>query len=347
VVKKILYASQPSIPIDRGAHVSLTSLAFVCDSLNILTEPCAVQFISEAVDELSRVRVSEKIEHAQDEIMRFLKKAQDVYEELGLWAADHYILASISNFKDALFARVDYLLEWDNFEKNYVNKILARVLDRMLRRRSDDPSKSAPMFSPKVETLVQFLNKENKDNFSCLIFAERRATAAVLCHLLCHHPTTREWLRCGSFVGMSAMSNRKTLLGDLLEMKRQKTTLADFRDGTKNVVVCTSVLEEGIDVSSCHLVICFNKPLTLKSFIQRRGRARKSCSTYVLMLAEDDPFTKDQRWNELEKEMIRTYLDDTRKLAGIEEHEKAEVTEGRSFRVEATGCVCRLFVKLT
>jgi endoribonuclease Dicer len=48
--------------------------------------------------------------------------------------------------------------------------------------------------------------------------------------------------------------------------------------------VATQVLEEGVDVPSCHLVIRFDLPATARGFIQSRGRARMPNSDYVLLV---------------------------------------------------------------
>lgn len=51
-----------------------------------------------------------------------------------------------------------------------------------------------------------------------------------------------------------------------------------------NIIVATSILEEGLDVQSCNLVIRFDPSSTVCSFIQSRGRARMQNSDYVLMV---------------------------------------------------------------
>lgn len=43
-----------------------------------------------------------------------------------------------------------------------------------------------------------------------------------------------------------------------------------------NLLVATSVLEEGIDVPSCNLVVRFDRIQTYTSYVQSMGRARKS-----------------------------------------------------------------------
>lgn len=51
-----------------------------------------------------------------------------------------------------------------------------------------------------------------------------------------------------------------------------------------NIIVATSILEEGLDVQSCNLVIRFDPSVTVCSFIQSRGRARVQNSDYILMV---------------------------------------------------------------
>ena len=51
-----------------------------------------------------------------------------------------------------------------------------------------------------------------------------------------------------------------------------------------NLLVATSVAEEGLDIRTCSLVVRFDLPETLSSYIQSRGRARMQKSLYVLLL---------------------------------------------------------------
>ena len=53
-----------------------------------------------------------------------------------------------------------------------------------------------------------------------------------------------------------------------------------------NVMVATSVLEEGIDVPICNLVIKLDFPTSFREFIQSKGRARDPNSYYILMVDE-------------------------------------------------------------
>ena len=51
-----------------------------------------------------------------------------------------------------------------------------------------------------------------------------------------------------------------------------------------NIIVATSILEEGLDVQSCNLVIRFDPSATVCSFIQSRGRARMQNSDFLIMV---------------------------------------------------------------
>jgi endoribonuclease Dicer len=54
-----------------------------------------------------------------------------------------------------------------------------------------------------------------------------------------------------------------------------------------NLLVGTSVLEEGIDIPKCNLVIHFNVPQSYHSYVQSKGRARAQDAYYILMIEED------------------------------------------------------------
>jgi hypothetical protein len=51
--------------------------------------------------------------------------------------------------------------------------------------------------------------------------------------------------------------------------------LEEFKKGTINLLISTSVSEEGIDVAACNCVVRFDRVETPVSVIQSRGRARQ------------------------------------------------------------------------
>jgi len=50
--------------------------------------------------------------------------------------------------------------------------------------------------------------------------------------------------------------------------RKQEQTLTKFRNGQLNLLITTNVLEEGIDLRNCNLVVRFDPPMDFRSFIQ-------------------------------------------------------------------------------
>ena len=166
--------------------------------------------------------------------------------------------------------------------------------------------------SPKVGRLIAFLERQEPEECSGLIFVQQRAIVGVLYTILANHPRTMTRFKCATFVGLSNSSHGKLALCELLDKEVQKDTMLEFRNGKKNIVIATDALEEGIDVAACNLVVCFDAPPSLKSYIQRRGRARMHASQYVIMVPKDSTQTKLDSWPELENTLAKMYQDDDR-----------------------------------
>lgn len=57
---------------------------------------------------------------------------------------------------------------------------------------------------------------------------------------------------------------------DVLDMK-QKEVIDKFRQGICNLLVSTSVLEEGVDIPTCNLIIKFDPVKTYCDYVQSKG----------------------------------------------------------------------------
>lgn len=61
-----------------------------------------------------------------------------------------------------------------------------------------------------------------------------------------------------------------------------------FRKGKLNVLVATNIIEEGVDLPKCNLIIYFDKPTNYRSYVQSKGRARDRTSKYYILVEEED-----------------------------------------------------------
>ena len=108
-----------------------------------------------------------------------------------------------------------------------------------------------------------------------------------------------------------------------MRQKEQLKRLRDFRDGAYNILVCTSVGEEGLDIPSMDLAIFYEAiPSEIRS-IQRRGRVgRQAVGKIVVFLAKN---TRDEAfyWSSFakEKSMKKT-------LYGMQEKEAQQTLKG-------------------
>ena len=126
-------------------------------------------------------------------------------------------------------------------------------------------------------------------------------------------------------------------LADLVDRTAQQSTLDNFRKGLLNLCIATSVLEEGIDVQACNLVVCFDDSKNVKSFIQRRGRARRADSRYLILQDSNASLTKYAEYVALEDQMKRAYAKQDRKIVEIQANEDIDELCDLKYAVDPTG----------
>ncbi|KAL8671854.1 MAG: hypothetical protein Q9168_003670, partial [Polycauliona sp. 1 TL-2023] len=281
--------------------------------------------------ELKRIKLSRKT-YCQEQLKNLDNRANIVDKELGAWGTYRYITACTQKLQTGLRNRSASLELLDDDEKTYLERCLSDLLSCVSAEAL--PQLDDECISAKVLRLIEFLVAEQTPGLTGLIFVKTRSEVAILSELLgC---LLKGYYTVSTFVGESNSTKRRLNIAELVDVRGQVSTLDDLRLGRKNLVVTTSALEEGIDVSACNVVVCFDHPPNLKSLIQRRGRARKSESKFALMLADHDDPSTITTWHDLEVAMRKLYEDDMRNLGHLEALEAIDEGE-REFVVESTG----------
>lgn len=120
---------------------------------------------------------------------------------------------------------------------------------------------------------------------------ERRYTAALLSdqlNRLAKNQKQLNYIKCNFVVGHGAVGNSISECAHDMNWKKQESILRKFRSHDFNLLIATSVVEEGLDVPKCNLVVRFDFPKTFQSYIQSKGRARAGQSQYIIMTSNED-----------------------------------------------------------
>ena len=125
-------------------------------------------------------------------------------------------------------------------------------------------------------------NKNDKSKF--IIFIANR----IVAHFL--HPELNEYLKnnfknkqCKEIIGINKRkSEGGTTLTPSLTLKQMNDIIKQFNNDKFNILIGTSAIEEGLDIQSCNAVLALVELRTPKSFIQIKGRARKSNSDFII-----------------------------------------------------------------
>ncbi|HEY7111059.1 MAG TPA: helicase-related protein [Nitrososphaeraceae archaeon] len=126
-----------------------------------------------------------------------------------------------------------------------------------------------------------------------LIFTQYRDTARHIVEIL-----SENGIRASRFVGQAKRQ------GDLgMKQEEQSNILESFRSGEFNVLVATSIAEEGLDIPEVDLVIFYEPIPSEIRYIQRRGRTgRKTAGSVVILAAKD---SIDERYLNASKRRVQ------------------------------------------
>jgi Fanconi anemia group M protein len=116
-----------------------------------------------------------------------------------------------------------------------------------------------------------------------IVFTESRDTAETLTDFLGEHFDTRKFVGQSDTEGSEGMSQTE-----------QQETLEEFRRGDFEVLVSTSVAEEGLDVPEVDLVLFYEPVPTAIRSIQRKGRTGRGMEGRVVVLLAED--TRDEAY---------------------------------------------------
>ncbi len=147
---------------------------------------------------------------------------------------------------------------------------------------------------PKLDAVCKFVESEIEKNkqIKIILFTQYRDTSVKLKELL----SQKKNIVPEMFMGQSKQG------GTGLSQKKQIEMLEQFKDGLFNVLLATSVAEEGLDIPKVDLVIFYEPiPSAIRS-IQRRGRTGRNEKGAVVMFITQGTRDEGYYWSSKAKE---------------------------------------------
>ena len=188
-----------------------------------------------------------------------ISQAEELLQTQGVSQAHDYI-RGLKNDDSKAAGRA---LEDQDFQK-------AKSLIEYLKKKGEE--------HPKIDKTRELLKDISGDE-KAIVFTEYRATADKIVEEL-----TEEGLKPVKFIGQQG--------DDGMTQSEQIETLGEFDDGDHNVLVSTSIGEEGLDIPSVDKVLFYEPVPSAVRDIQRAGRTgRQEEGEVVVLIAED---TRDE-----------------------------------------------------
>ena len=275
--------------------------------------------LEDSVSFLEFFKRTEKTGDIYNQVKLYLDDCLHILTNLGVWCANEFAFEGLHDLERSIndiggiyssdWERGLLHLGWTQL-KIFTDK--SRTILGQNRHGIEDT-----LLTPKAKQLLHFISNSailndkmmvetvpvNRDTHKLrgIVFVERRTTAVQLTKLIQRQSKTDAGLRhitCDYVVGHNE-GRRGTHLRREAHMttNKQDAILSKFRNGRINVLIATSVVEEGVDVPHCNSVIRFDFPPNFRSYIQSKGRARARVSQYILYI--EDGEEKGRRLHDL------------------------------------------------
>lgn len=143
-----------------------------------------------------------------------------------------------------------------------------------------------------------------------IIFTKTRRSAIALTHWIQENPKFADIaVNAAYLIGGGDQSVVKPMTAT-----EQKDVLKKFGSGEINLLVATTVAEEGLDIPACNFVIRYGLVTNEISMIQARGRGRAEDSTYTLVETKGSGVAEKETVNEYRINMMNKAIDKIRAL---------------------------------
>ena len=194
---------------------------------------------------------------------------------------------------------------------------------------------------PKMKKLIELLKLElgidgqtrlkslrdegsNKDSPKIIVFTQFRDTLDMI-----HERCEKEGIKSVRFYGQGTSDGKKGLT-----QKEQKNIIKSFKTGNYDVLISTSVAEEGIDIPAVDLVILYEPVPSEIRMIQRRGRTGRKSSGRMKVLITKKTIDEGYYWTSVRRESrMKTQLATQEAIEELKLNASEKIEVERNLRV--------------
>ena len=240
--------------------------------------------------EINHIGLSNAMDRAKKAINRGKKSAYSSISQIGIAMRLHHLINHMLCQGTAASREFLNRLENENGNKsvrNFMRDIRIQKLLVEIKKKNEIHSKVGA-----VRRLVRERLRRNLDS-KIIIFASFRDTISVLDEAM----GDLKDARAIQFIGQSNRSS-----GEGLKPKEQIKRLEEFRNGSANILISTSVGEEGLDIPTADLVIFYEPVSSETRTIQRRGRTGRQREGEIIVLIAEGTRDENARSAALKRE---------------------------------------------
>lgn len=234
---------------------------------------------------------------------------------------DSLMINDTARMIDAL----NYLDEF--FSKEKQTKLLQDEHDRFVFQvyEENQPvlsvlAKVVEFENPKLEKLEKILLRKFKAGSESrgIIFTKTRMSTYCLTDWIKkNHRLQEADIKVSNLTGSGISNQTKHMT-----QNEQRDVIAKFRQGDLNLLVATSVAEEGLDIKECNVVVRYGLMTNEIAMVQGRGRARADDSVYSVVAKQGGKEIRREHTNEYLEELMKQVIEEVQQMPKEEYRKK-------------------------
>ncbi|KAH0514745.1 Interferon-induced helicase C domain-containing protein 1 [Microtus ochrogaster] len=170
---------------------------------------------------------------------------------------------------------------------------------KMLKKLAENPKYENEKLIKLRNTILEQFTKSEESSRGIIFTKTRQSTYALSQWITENEKLAEVGIKAHHLIGAGHSSEVKPMT-----QNEQKEVISKFRTGKINLLIATTVAEEGLDIKECNIVIRYGLVTNEIAMVQARGRARADESTYVLVTSSGSGVTEREIVNDFREKMM-------------------------------------------